>query len=67
MSEVKIGDRVRDCDPRSNGRVKVVVAVADGQAVVRAGTLPTSKVRLDRIHNNPNKKSGYYLLPEGSL
>jgi hypothetical protein len=60
---VKPGDRVVDCDPRSNGAVKEVVEVSDTHATVRRpGVKQTSKVRLDRIHDLIGKKKGYCLL-----
>ena len=62
---VQIGDLVKDCDPRSNGRVKVVTDVAPVKITVasRHSIGSTTQVSRTRVHSNPVKKSGYYLVP----
>jgi len=62
---IQVGDLVRDCDPRSNGRVKVVVDVAPVKITVasRHSIGSTTQVSRTRVHANPVKKSGYYLVP----
>jgi hypothetical protein len=62
---VQVGNLVRDCDPRSGGRVKVVTEVTDQKITVRGRHMltPETKVSRARVHTNPNKKTGYYLVP----
>lgn len=62
MLEVKVGDQVRDCDPRSP-HVKEVVSVNETHITVKRGPYPPSKVRRDRVHNKSDAKKGYYLIP----
>jgi hypothetical protein len=61
MLDVKVGDKLRDCDPRSQGITKIVVKVEPDRVVVRLGNRETSLARI-RIHNKPEKKSGYCLV-----
>jgi hypothetical protein len=65
--ELKIGDLIQDCDPRTqlNGcaRLGKIVAMTIGHAQVRwdkSGKM--TDVRLDRIHDKTSSKKGYYLL-----
>lgn len=65
--DVKVGDKVRDCDPRTAGvrREKSVIRVGPKYITVQS-MAATSMVRLDRLHDKPNKKSGYYLVPRAT-
>lgn len=64
LLEVKVGDTLRDCDPRTgeSHRNKVVISVSADYARVRNGHRETSIART-RIHDDANKKSGYLLIP----
>jgi len=74
MTPIKVGDRVRDCDPRMNGREGTVTGFEFRSsrypmpgslryqhhevAVVQYGNRQTV-VRLDRIHDSPARRSGW--------
>lgn len=62
--EVKVGDRLRDCDPRTSKRraVREIVAVSATEVRLRRGNRVTTVSRL-RVHDNPTRRTGYYLLP----
>jgi hypothetical protein len=66
LLEVKIGDTLRDCDPRTKVLVrdKVVIAVhVDHVSVRNNNTHRTTNIFRSRLHDDANKKSGYLLIP----
>lgn len=66
MSNVQVGDHVRDCDPRS-GAVKTVTDIMGAYAFVAPlGSLHKTRVRLDRIHDRAEAKKGYFNLTHAS-
>jgi hypothetical protein len=69
MLELKVGDKLRDCDPRANGAVKEVTAFDDVYVWLKRvnGNGPTSRVRRDRIHINAERKKGYFFVGEFHL
>jgi hypothetical protein len=61
MLEVKVGDQLRDCDPRKANVTKDVVAVTDEYVTVKKGKKET-RIRRDRVHEKADKKKGYFLI-----
>jgi hypothetical protein len=63
MLEIKVGDQVRDCDPRRAAAVSVkdVVAVTDEYVTVKRGNRET-RVQRDRVHEKIESKKGYLLI-----
>ena len=59
--DIKLGDKLKDCDPRSNGRIKEVIAFNDDFVYLDGPA--KSRVARRRIHNKPESKKGYYLMP----
>lgn len=66
MSEIKIGARLKDNDPRCKARPPLVIhELRDGKAhCVSEGYGPSVKIRLDRIHEDGKlRRSGFSVLP----
>ena len=64
---LRIGDRLKDNDPRSYGgnRVLEITDVQEGHVFARHGNLPWTRIRIDRIYTDSKpRKSGFTLLPK---
>lgn len=66
--EVRVGDHVRDNDPRSDYRTRVVVAISsEGRAQLRhprITEIPSTWVRLDRIYTDGKpRRTGWSVVP----
>lgn len=65
---IEVGDRVKNCDPREHGAVKVVTEVgADYVGLRREGDVDAkrvTKVALASFHQKADSKRGYLLLPK---
>jgi hypothetical protein len=58
---IRPGDKLRCCDPWSSGVIVIVRYVVD-RIVYGLGQYG-SYIHLDRVHTDPNSKSGWYLMP----
>jgi len=60
--DTKVGDTLRDCDPRCENVTKRVIEIVGEHAIVsRTGNEKyKTKVRLNRIHDQDAAKKGYY-------
>lgn len=71
--EVKVGDRIKDNDPRTSGRVLIVEEVVPGHPHSYANCVDAHnpqrkpRIRLDRIYTDGKpRRTGFTLLMEDS-
>ncbi|WP_200348925.1 hypothetical protein [Halochromatium glycolicum] len=66
MSELKVGNKIKDNDPRTNNRVLQVIGIDDTHCRCRHPgypAYPDVRIRIDRIHSDGKpRRSGFDLI-----